>query len=106
MEERRVRRNGRGQIVSYEIEKDANGFPLAAYGVVEFGNDVTLVDKWSAESYNRQFDLEFYELDFEDIPNVELNPTATIYQPTSAGGTFPTNAGGGYVSGTNIDYSP
>lgn len=103
MEERRVRRNGRGQIISYEIEKDDNGFLTSAYGVVEFGNDSTMVDKWTAESYNTQIDLEFYELDFEDIPTVEANPNTVIYTIGSSDGS--TSTGGGYSSNSN-DYSP
>ena len=106
MEERRVRRNGRGQIVSYEIEKDANGFPLASYGLVEFGNDATLVDRYYADSYNSQIDLEFYELEFDDIPTVQVSPSTTIYQPTAAGGSYLTSTGGGYDTNSSNDYSP
>ena len=49
IQERAVKRNGRGQIVSYEIEVDENGFPLQEYGVVEFGANGTVVDKFEKE---------------------------------------------------------
>ena len=102
MEERRVRRNGRGQIISYEIEKDANGFPLASYGNVEFGNRTTLLDKWSADAFNQQIDLEFYELTFDDLPVIKADPSTTIYTPIQS---VPAT-GGGYDTNSSNDYSP
>jgi len=110
MDERRIRRNGRGQIISYEIERDDKGFPLASYGLLEFGTTVTRVDKYDAESYNTQIDLNIFELEFDDVPDIEPNPKTTIIKPTdftllnSGGGGGGSNAGG-YGQGDG-SYSP
>ena len=106
IQERAVKRNGRGQIVSYEIEVDENGFPLQEYGVVEFGANGTVVDKFEKESFNKQVDIFIEELEFQNIPDVELNPKTRVFTPVnyatyggSSGGTTTTSGGTTPTSG-------
>ena len=102
IQERAVKRNGRGQIVSYEIEVDENGFPLQEYGIVEFGANGTVVDKFEKESFNKQVDIFIEELEFQNIPDVEFNPKTRIFTPlnyityggsSTSGGTTTTSGG-------------
>ena len=107
IQERAVKRNGRGQIVSDEIEVDENGFPLQEYGIVEFGANGTVVDKFEKESFNKQVDIFIEELEFQNIPDVEFNPKTRIFTPlnyityggSSSGGSS-TSAGSGSPAGT------
>ena len=107
IQERAVKRNGRGQIVSYEIDVDENGFPLQEYGIVEFGANGTVVDKFEKESFNKQVDIFIEELEFQNIPDVDFNPKTRIFTPlnyityggSSSGGSS-TSAGSGYPAGT------
>jgi hypothetical protein len=98
IQERAVKRNGRGQIVSYEIEVDENGFPLQEYGVVEFGANGTVVDKFEKESFNKQVDIFIEELEFQNIPQINYNQKSRIFTPlnyqTYSGGTTTTTSGG------------
>lgn len=103
IQERAVKRNGRGQIVSYEIEVDENGFPLQEYGIVEFGANGTVVDKFEKESFNKQVDIFIEELEFQNIPDVEFNPKTRIFTPlnyityggSSSGGSSSGGSSGG-----------
>lgn len=112
IQERAVKRNGRGQIVSYEIDVDENGFPLQEYGIVEFGANGTVVDKFEKESFNKQVDIFIEELEFQNIPDVDFNPKTRIFTPlnyityggsssggSSSGGSS-TSAGSGSPAGT------
>ena len=114
IQERAVKRNGRGQIVSYEIEVDENGFPLQEYGIVEFGANGTVVDKFEKESFNKQVDIFIEELEFQNIPDVEFNPKTRIFTPlnyityggsssggSSGGGGGSTNTSGGGSTNTS-----
>jgi len=103
IQERAVKRNGRGQIVSYQIEVDENGFPLQEYGIVEFGANGTVVDKFEKESFNKQVDIFIEELEFQNIPDVEFNPKTRIFTPlnyityggSSSGGSSSGGSSGG-----------
>jgi len=111
IQERAVKRNGRGQIVSYEIEVDENGFPLQEYGIVEFGANGTVVDKFEKESFNKQVDIFIEELEFQNIPDVDFNPKTRIFTPLnyityggsssggSSGGSGGTSSGNSSVGG-------
>jgi len=103
IQERAVKRNGRGQIVSYEIEVDENGFPLQEYGIVEFGANGTVVDKFEKESFNKQVDIFIEELEFQNIPDVEFNPKTRIFTPlnyiTYGGSSSGGSSSGGSSSG-------
>jgi|SRR6056300_225946 hypothetical protein len=108
IQERIVKRNGRGQIVSYEIEVDENGFPLQEYGTVEFGANGTVVDKFEKESFNKQVDIFIEELEFQNIPVVEFKPKTRIFTPlnyqtyggsSTSGGTTTTSGGTTTTSG-------
>ena len=105
IQERAVKRNGRGQIVSYEIEVDENGFPLQEYGIVEFGANGTVVDKFEKESFNKQVDIFIEELEFQNIPQVDYNPKSRIFTPlnyiTYGGGTTTTTSGGSSSGGSS-----
>ena len=114
IQERAVKRNGRGQIVSYEIEVDENGFPLQEYGIVEFGANGTVVDKFEKESFNKQVDIFIEELEFQNIPDIEFNPKTRIFTPlnyityggsssggSSGGGGGSTNTSGGGSTNTS-----
>ena len=114
IQERAVKRNGRGQIVSYEIDVDENGFPLQEYGIVEFGANGTVVDKFEKESFNKQVDIFIEELEFQNIPDIEFNPKTRIFTPlnyityggsssggSSGGGGGSTNTSGGGSTNTS-----
>ncbi len=98
IQERAVKRNGRGQIVSYEIQVDENGFPLQEYGVVEFGANGTVVDKFEKESFNKQVDIFIEELEFQNIPQIDYNQKSRIFTPlnyqTYSAGTTTAISGG------------
>jgi len=98
IQERAVKRNGRGQIVSYEIEVDENGFPLQEYGIVEFGANGTVVDKFDKDTFNKQVDIFIEELEFPNIPIVELSPKTRIFTPVSYT-TYAGSSSGGSSSG-------
>lgn len=108
IQERIVKRNGRGQIVSYEIEVDENGFPLQEYGTVEFGVNGTVVDKFERDSFNKQVDIFIEEIEFQNIPVVDFKPKTRIftslnyqtYGGSSSGGT--SSGGSGNTSAGNI----
>ncbi len=87
---REVKRNGRGQIVSYEIEGvfDSTNNSLQ-YGDVEIGVDNVMVTKYIESSFNANVDINIAELQDPNLANYKIpNPSIVMgaqLQPPSAG---------------------
>ena len=86
---REVKRNGRGQIVSYEIEGvfDSTNNSLQ-YGDVEIGVDNVMVTKYIESSFNANVDINIAELQDPNLANYKIpNPSIVMgaqLQPPSA----------------------
>ena len=77
---REVKRNGRGQIVSYEIEGvfDSTNNSLQ-YGDVEIGVDNVMVTKYIESSFNANVDINIAELQDPNLANYKApNPSIVM----------------------------
>jgi hypothetical protein len=77
---REVKRNGRGQIVSYEIEGvfDSTNNSLQ-YGDVEIGVDNVMVTKYIESSFNANVDINIAELQDPNLANYKIpNPSIVM----------------------------
>jgi uncharacterized membrane protein YgcG len=114
MAERQIRRNGRGQIISYEIfgALDSN-IESDSYGKSRFtnaGENGTKVSKFVEDSYNNIIDttlsdelrrpLRDTNLNVE-LGEVALNFIPVIKSSTSSGGTSSSGGSGGTSSSTS-----
>ncbi|MDB2399639.1 hypothetical protein N9W01_00075 [bacterium] len=119
MAERQIRRNGRGQIISYEIfgALDSN-IESDSYGKSRFtnaGENGTKVSKFVEDSYNNIIDttlsdelrrpLRDTNLNVE-LGEVALNFVPVIKSSTSSGGTSSSTSSGGTSSSTSSGGSP
>jgi len=124
MAERQIRRNGRGQIISYEIfgALDSN-IESDSYGKSRFtnaGENGTKVSKFVEDSYNNIIDTTLSDelrRPLRDTNlNVELGEVALNFVPviksstsnssTSSGGTSSSTSSGGTSSGAGSGGSP
>lgn len=122
--ERDVKRNVRGQIVSYTIPNPNDStVDTPTYGKVYMDNGddgKTFVERFSKASVQSNLDVSISELSFE-FPSINSNVnvrgvvnygSATAFVPTSAGAAIGSpggggnpNAGGGYGNTGIVDYS-
>jgi hypothetical protein len=77
--ERSIKRNGRGQIISYPVSFDENGTPLQQYGKLGIGaGDSTDTEKYTKYSFFNEF-IDTISDELRQKPTiVNINP-APIY---------------------------
>jgi len=74
--ERSIKRNGRGQIISYPVSFDENGTPLQQYGKLGIGvDDSTDTEKYTKYSFFNEF-IDAISDELRQTPTiVNINPT-------------------------------
>ncbi len=110
MAERQIKRNGRGQIVSYEIV-GVNDSTIASDEYGKFllqgvGQEGTIVDKYNSLSFNQEIDItitsELLEADEVINTQIVLNEIITPRDARATGIGAP-NAGSGGSSNTGLN---
>lgn len=104
--ERSIKRNGRGQIISYPVSFDENGTPLQQYGKLGIGEgNFTDTNKYTQYSFFNEFIDEIsneikpkitavkikpnpqYQTEIDTRPNSSTSSTPATYDPFGYPGT-------------------
>lgn len=94
--ERSIKRNGRGQIISYPVSFDENGVPLQQYGKLGIGEgNFTDTIKYTQYSFFNEFIDEISAEIKPKVTSIKINPNPQYRTEIDTTPTTSTTSGGG-----------